>query len=242
MSSPFTPWIDPLKRLWHRLRALPAWSRDRWRRHHLVKQGNRYSNRSFETLRLQLEVRGKHNRIAIGQGVRGQLKIFLQGEYCEVTIGDRVGFWQHTFIHVSSHHCAVHIGSDTTTQGSTFYCCEPHTRIAIGEHCLLAKNTYFWCTDFHSILDAQTRQRINYARHITLGDRVWLGWDVKVLKNVAIGSDAIVGTSSVVAKDIPAGVVAAGIPAKPIRENVTWDIRLLPAADLPDSPSPSGEP
>lgn len=52
---------------------------------------------------------------------------------------------------------------------------------------------------------------------INIEDGVWLGFGVIVLDGVTIGSESIIAAGSVVNKDIPSGVVAAGVPAKIIR-------------------------
>jgi serine O-acetyltransferase len=51
-------------------------------------------------------------------------------------------------------------------------------------------------------------------RHPTVGDRVTIGAGAKVLGPVRIGDDAQIGANSVVVSDVPAGSVAAGIPAQ----------------------------
>ncbi|WP_162551259.1 sugar O-acetyltransferase [Paenibacillus tepidiphilus] len=56
-----------------------------------------------------------------------------------------------------------------------------------------------------------------YAKPIILGDRVWLGGDVKITQGVTIGENSIIGAGSVVTKDIPPNVIAAGNPCKVIR-------------------------
>ncbi|CAM3992783.1 sugar O-acetyltransferase [Saccharibacillus endophyticus] len=56
-----------------------------------------------------------------------------------------------------------------------------------------------------------------YAKPIVLEDRVWLGGDVKIMQGVTIGENSIIGAGSVVTKDIPPNVVAAGNPCKVIR-------------------------
>jgi len=56
------------------------------------------------------------------------------------------------------------------------------------------------------------------AKTIIFGDKVWLAMNVIVLEGVAFGSNAIIGARSIVTKSIPANVVAAGYPAKVIRE------------------------
>ena len=58
------------------------------------------------------------------------------------------------------------------------------------------------------------------ARPITIGDDVWVGGNVTVLPGVTIGSGTVVGGGSVVTRSIPSGVIAAGNPARVIR-NVT---------------------
>ena len=55
------------------------------------------------------------------------------------------------------------------------------------------------------------------AQPITIGDNVWLGAGVFVCPGVTIGNDTVVGAGAVVTRDLPAGVVAFGVPAKPSR-------------------------
>ena len=56
------------------------------------------------------------------------------------------------------------------------------------------------------------------GRPVHIGRRVWLGGDVKILAGVSIGDDAIIGAGSIVTKDIPCGVVAAGNPCRVLRK------------------------
>lgn len=53
---------------------------------------------------------------------------------------------------------------------------------------------------------------------ITVGSNVWIGGNVAVLPGVTIGDDTVIGSGSVVTKDIPSGVIAAGNPCRVIRE------------------------
>ena len=55
------------------------------------------------------------------------------------------------------------------------------------------------------------------AEPITVADNVWLGGGVIVCPGVTIGADTVVGAGSVVVRDLPAGVVAVGSPARVVR-------------------------
>ena len=68
-------------------------------------------------------------------------------------------------------------------------------------------------------LDAEKRNMgLEYAFPITVGNNVWIGANVTVLPGVSIGDDAVIGAGSVVTKNIPSGVLAAGNPCSVIRE------------------------
>lgn len=55
------------------------------------------------------------------------------------------------------------------------------------------------------------------AKPVRIGHSVWLGGGVNITPGVSIGNESIVGSGSVVTKDIPSGVIAAGVPARVIR-------------------------
>lgn len=63
---------------------------------------------------------------------------------------------------------------------------------------------------------------------VTIGRNVWLPWHVFILPGVEIGDDATIGAGSVVNRSIPAGALAAGVPAKVLRGPDEWPRRLAP--------------
>lgn len=67
----------------------------------------------------------------------------------------------------------------------------------------------------------------NISGSIKIGDHVWLGKGVSVLKNTFIGSDAVVGMKSVVTENIPSSSLAVGNPAKVVRHGITWNRQHL---------------
>jgi len=69
----------------------------------------------------------------------------------------------------------------------------------------------------HPLDPKERRSGKEYARAISIGDNVWLGADVTVNPGVTIGDNTVIGSGSVVVKDIPANMVAAGNPCRPIK-------------------------
>lgn len=89
--------------------------------------------------------------------------------------------------------------------------------IAIGAACQIASRVQL-LTATHPIDPQPRRDGWEYAEPIVLGDNVWLGGGVTVCPGVTIGDDTVVGAGAVVTRDLPAGVVAVGAPARVLRE------------------------
>ena len=95
--------------------------------------------------------------------------------------------------------------------------------VRIGKDCLFSSDIFFWTSDGHAIFDGVGRC-INFAGDITVGDHVWLGHGVEVLKHSIINRNSIVGCKAVVSKQfLDSNVILAGIPAKVIKYGVSWD-------------------
>ena len=89
--------------------------------------------------------------------------------------------------------------------------------ITIGADCQLGPNVQL-LTPVHP-LDAELRRGgWERASPVTLGDNVWLGGGVIVLPGVTVGDDTVVGAGAVVSRDLPAGVLAVGNPARVVRD------------------------
>lgn len=89
--------------------------------------------------------------------------------------------------------------------------------ITIGAACQIATNVQL-LTATHPIDPEPRRLGWESGAPITVEDDVWLGGGAIVCPGVTIGRDTVVGAGAVVTKDLPAGVVAAGVPARVIRE------------------------
>ena len=89
--------------------------------------------------------------------------------------------------------------------------------IEIGSRVVCGPNVVITDCDWHDV-DPEVRLRPAPPAPVHIEDEVWLGSSVLVLKGVTIGRGSVVAAGSVVQKSIPAGVVAAGRPAIPVRE------------------------
>lgn len=122
----------------------------------------------------------------------------------------------------------IQIGDGTSFTWNAQLLSHEASQIRIGKDCLFASNVIITTSDMHSIVDAHTGERINAPGPIDIGNHVWLGQNVYVLKGVRIGEGSIVGAASVVTRNVPANSLAVGTPARVVRENVTWRHDLMP--------------
>ena len=144
-----------------------------------------------------LDAKGVTNRgIDLGDGVflgRGTILSCKDGD---IRLGDHtnLGF-----------HCEVFSGSVVT----------------VGSHGLFAAQAYLvgGGHEFESG-DAAVIDQPRTSKGIALGDNVWLGTGAKVLDGVRVGNDVVVGANAVVNADLPDGAIAAGVPARVIRQRV----------------------
>ncbi|WP_461226744.1 sugar O-acetyltransferase [Lacticaseibacillus suihuaensis] len=88
--------------------------------------------------------------------------------------------------------------------------------ITIGDHVMFGPRVGLY-TAGHPLIADIRNQDLEYGHPITIGDNVWLGGNVTVCPGVTIGANTVVGAGAVVTHDLPANVVAAGVPAKVLR-------------------------
>ncbi len=88
-------------------------------------------------------------------------------------------------------------------------------RVSVGDYTLFGPAVQIY-TATHP-LDAELRRRQEFAKPIEIGSDVWVGGGTIVCPGVRIGSCSVIGAGSVVTRDIPNGVFAAGNPCRVIR-------------------------
>ena len=90
-------------------------------------------------------------------------------------------------------------------------------KVTIGDNCQMAPNVAIY-TAGHPVHPVSRNSLYEYGISVTIGDNVWIGGNTVILSGVHIGSNTVIGAGSVVTKDIPDWVVAAGNPCRVIKK------------------------
>jgi acetyltransferase-like isoleucine patch superfamily enzyme len=130
----------------------------------------------------------------------------------------RIGRWawlgHNTKIRV--HEGEVSIGAKTVMGQECTISAFQH--VSIGRECIVADRVMLIDFD-HGVVEVERPIRLQgiYKRDVRVSHNVWLGYGACILRGVVVGENAIVGTSAVVTKEVPANAVVAGSPARVIR-------------------------
>ncbi len=89
------------------------------------------------------------------------------------------------------------------------------TKVTIGNNCKFGPFSMIIDSDFHNVKD---HNKEGESGEIIIEDDVWIGAKATILKGVKIGKGAVIAVGSVVTKSVPANAIAAGVPAKVIKE------------------------
>jgi acetyltransferase-like isoleucine patch superfamily enzyme len=101
--------------------------------------------------------------------------------------------------------------------------------VVVGEGSRLGANVTIADTDFHSLYPRRRTTKIDEevaVAEVTIGKNVFIGTNAIVLKGVTIGDNTVIGAGSVVTKSIPANVIAAGNPCRPLRSLAVSELML----------------
>jgi acetyltransferase-like isoleucine patch superfamily enzyme len=109
----------------------------------------------------------------------------------------------------------IEIGDNTGVNGSVIASSD---RIIIGKDVLIGYNCYISDTDNHPTDPVERHTGKAETAPIEIGDNVWLGANVIVLKGISIGANSVIGASSLVLSSIPPNVIAIGNPCRVIKK------------------------
>jgi acetyltransferase-like isoleucine patch superfamily enzyme len=169
----------------------------------------------------ELRVRGVS--FGVGARVEGRPNVQLLGGAIEV--GEQAVLRSRDFAYhgpiervrllVDAEGAVIRVGPRCRVNGAAIHA---QSEVSIGADTYIASRTIIADSNGH-VVDATRRVRgeRDQPRPIAIGERVWIGFGVTILKGVRIGDDVVVAAGSVVTRDLPARTVCAGQPAKPVR-------------------------
>lgn len=180
---------------------------------------------------ITLKFTGKNSLIIMcGIPVVARLDLTI-GENSFVFIGKNFSVRHNMFINISGENCFLCIGDNGNWgSGTILMTDENNLEVVIGNEFLSATNTYIRASDGHVIFDLNDKSKaINSSQYgIHIGNHVWIGHNVTILKDVFIPEDCIVAACSVVVKKhFVKNSVIGGIPARIIRGNVSWNSKSM---------------
>jgi acetyltransferase-like isoleucine patch superfamily enzyme len=163
------------------------------------------------------------------------------GKRLELQIGKRgeISFGRFAWIgdgsKIRCHEGAVEIGAKTVLgQECTI---SAYRRVRIGQQCVIADRAMFIDFD-HGVVEVERPIRLQgiYMREVEVGSNCWIGYGACVLRGVRVGDNSIVGTSSVLTRDVPANAVVGGVPARLLRmrdtpQELSWPDPVQPDPD-----------
>ena len=135
-------------------------------------------------------------------------------------------FSSYTYLEVRNSTSKIIIGNGTWINNG-FVAVAEHSSIRIGERVLIGTNVEIIDSDFHGIeISDRGISKFDWAKPVIVEDDVFLGSNVRICKGVTIGAGSIVANGSIVVKDIPVRVIAAGNPAKVIGRVDDWQPQI----------------
>lgn len=172
---------------------------------------------------LELRLQG----VRLGRGAKAEGRARIQCLAGSIVLGDGVilrsrDFGYHTQITAPTKlmtdmpDARIEIGDRSRLNGTTVHA---KSQIKIGSECFMAAGTTIVDSNGH-VMDAALRAagRRDKPAPITIGNRVWTGQGVLILKGVTIGDDVIIGAGSVVSTNLPARTLCSGQPAQVLQE------------------------
>jgi len=175
----------------------------------------------IQKLKNKIKVSGKNNKILVEHQIKiSKTKIVIKGDNNTLHVKEGAKI-NGSFLEIVGDNCTIIIGKNSIIgEGCYLSAKEKNITLTIGNDCMLSRNAKLMTSDGHPIF--QDGKIINSAKDITLGTKVWIADDVVILKGVEIGSNSVVGISSVLTKSIPKNSIAVGNPAKIVKEDISW--------------------
>lgn len=201
-----------------------AWLRRdfRFNKKRILGKNNKLTARNVVLNGVQFDIAGSHNCIVIeSMAMLDRVKFHIRGNGNKVFFGANCSL-ANSIIWIEDDMCEVRIGRQTTMGGVHLAATENHSKLVIGEDCMLAYDIDIRTGDSHGIFN-EVGSRINGAKDVVIGNHVWIAAHSIILKGATIGAGSVVATGAVVPRgDYPTNCILAGNPAKPVKKGIRW--------------------
>ena len=173
---------------------------------------------------IRKDVSGQDNSISVGRDcIIEAAYLKIQGNNNKLNIGNNVVIGKDCSFWMEGNNLSITIGDDVTMTSSVHLLCqECNNKIVIGRDCMFANHITIRTSDSHPIYDTVSNQRTNCPKDVIIGGHVWIAPQVDVMKGVTIGSNSVIGTKTIVTKDVPDSCLAVGVPARVVKNSVVW--------------------
>lgn len=187
-------------------------------------------NRSI-VLHTHIDCKGKNNTIYFEDGcILNKCRINIRGDNNEIYFHKGICA-EFTELWIEDDNNQIVIGENTGLYGPIHLACIEGTSIKFGTDCLCSSDVVVRTGDSHSVLDGKGN-RSNPSMDVVIGNHVWIRNRAILLKGVHIPNDCIIGTASVVTKRFEEEhVCIAGVPAKIVKRDVSWNPKRLPIGE-----------
>ena len=161
------------------------------------------------------KINGKASNIIIGDNVKFVGRVDIRNrENGKILIGDNCKI-DHEVRMVAANNAVLSIGANTNIGCFSVLNCGED--IIIGQGCLISGMAYIQSSDHGKNIGIPIKAQKHEYGKINIGDDVWVGSHVTILKGVNIDDGVIIGAKSVVTKNVSANYIIAGVPAKKIK-------------------------
>ncbi|GHT37488.1 hypothetical protein AGMMS49593_04620 [Endomicrobiia bacterium] len=115
------------------------------------------------------------------------------------------------------------IGENFLCNGVKLYSDWQDETIRIGNDCMFGWDITIFASDFHTLFNKETGIPVNNAKDVVIGDHVWVGYGVVVMKSSKVASNSVIGARAVVAGHFDeTNIVLAGNPAAVVKRGINW--------------------
>lgn len=205
-----------------------------WRVRRLRVYGNEVVVAPEDFARIKLKVRGTGNVIRIGKMRAGSGAVIVSAyaNASRIEIGEGVSVSRELVVNVWQNHpnfgsvtgCLVRIGEGTSVESLEIGVLNSHASVLVGAQCMISFGVTLYQTDAHPIYAKGTDRIVNRVSALSIGDHVWVGARVTILKNSIIPDGCLIGWGSVVSgRFADPHVVIAGNPARQVSSRkIDW--------------------